>query len=146
MKTTPETPEASGTQEESVEFDMATMDLNTSLATYLAEPGDQKTLIPLSRLSTSARNVLLKVLHRAQGEVTHPDDEFRLEALEEITVQHLKDARNVGSTKANEFLGELNQQYATKVVLESAVQQGFAIEQQETLEDGTVRIVIGRWS
>jgi hypothetical protein len=45
-----------------------------------------------------------------------------------------------------EFLGELNQQYATKVVLESAVQQGFAIEQQETLEDGTVRIVIGRWS
>ena len=108
MKTTPETPEASGTQEESVEFDMATMDLNASLATYLAEPGDQKTLIPLSRLSTSARNVLLKVLHRAQGEVTHPDGEFRLEALEEITVQHLKDARNVGSTKANDFLSELN--------------------------------------
>jgi hypothetical protein len=45
-----------------------------------------------------------------------------------------------------EFLGELNQQYATKIVLESALQQGFAIEQQETLEDGTVRIVIGRWS
>jgi len=45
-----------------------------------------------------------------------------------------------------EFLGELNQQYATKMVLESAVQQGFAIEQQEILEDGTVRIVIGRWS
>ena len=45
-----------------------------------------------------------------------------------------------------EFLGELNQLYAAKIVLESAVQQGFAIEQQETLEDGTVRIVIGRWS
>jgi hypothetical protein len=45
-----------------------------------------------------------------------------------------------------EFLGELNQQYATKIVLQSAVEQGFAIEQQETLEDGTVRIVIGRWS
>jgi RNA polymerase sigma factor (sigma-70 family) len=108
MKNIPETPEASGNQEESVEFDMAKMDLNASLATYLAEPGDQKALIPLSRLSTSARNVLLKVLHRAQGEVTHPDDEFRLEALEEITVQHLKDARNVGSTKANDFLSELN--------------------------------------
>jgi RNA polymerase sigma factor (sigma-70 family) len=108
MKNIPETPEASGTQEESVEFDMAKMDLNASLAAYLAEPGDQKGLIPLSRLSTSARNILLKVLHRAQGEVTHPDDEFRLEALEEITVQHLKDARNVGSTKAIKFLGELN--------------------------------------
>ncbi len=45
-----------------------------------------------------------------------------------------------------EFLGELNQQYATQIVLESATQQGFAIEQQELLEDGTVRIVIGRWA
>ena len=45
-----------------------------------------------------------------------------------------------------EFLGELNQQYATKTVLQSATQQGFEIEKQEVLEDGTVRIVIGRWS
>ncbi len=45
-----------------------------------------------------------------------------------------------------EFLGELNQQYAARTVLESATQQGFAIEQQEILEDGTVRIVIGRWA
>jgi RNA polymerase sigma factor (sigma-70 family) len=84
------------------------MDLNASLAAYLAEPADQRGLIPLSRLSTSARNILIKVLHRAQGEVAHPDDEFSVEALEEITVQHLKDARNVGSTKANHFLSELN--------------------------------------
>jgi RNA polymerase sigma factor (sigma-70 family) len=108
MKTTPETPESYGTQEESVGFDIATMDLNATLAAHLAEPSDQKALIPLSRLSTSARNVLLKVLHRAQGEAINPDDEFRLEALERITVQHLKDARNVGSTKANNFLSELN--------------------------------------
>jgi RNA polymerase sigma factor (sigma-70 family) len=108
MITTPEIPETSGTQEESVEFDIASMDLSASLAAYLAEPGDRTALIPLSRLSNSSRNILLKVLHRAQGEVTHPDDEFRLEALEEITVQHLKDARNVGSTKANDFLGEFN--------------------------------------
>jgi hypothetical protein len=45
-----------------------------------------------------------------------------------------------------EFLGELHQKYATKNVLLSAVNQGFEIEQQEVLEDGTVRIVIGRWS
>jgi hypothetical protein len=45
-----------------------------------------------------------------------------------------------------EFLGELNQRYATKTVLQSATQQGFAIEQQEVLEDGTIRIVIGRWA
>jgi hypothetical protein len=45
-----------------------------------------------------------------------------------------------------EFLGELNQQYAAQIVLESATKQGFAIEHQEVLEDGTVRIVIGRWA
>lgn len=45
-----------------------------------------------------------------------------------------------------EFLGAIAQEYATKMVLENATQQGFEIEQQEVLEDGTVRIVIGRWS
>jgi hypothetical protein len=45
-----------------------------------------------------------------------------------------------------EFVGQLNQEYAARTVLESATQQGFAIEQQEMLEDGTVRIVIGRWA
>ena len=44
-----------------------------------------------------------------------------------------------------EFLGAIAQQYGARTVLESATQQGFAIEQQEVLEDGTVRIVIGRW-
>ena len=45
-----------------------------------------------------------------------------------------------------EFLGMIAQKYAAKTVLQSANQQGFAIEQQEILEDGTVRIVIGRWA
>ena len=44
-----------------------------------------------------------------------------------------------------EFLAAVHQQYATKIVLQSASQQGFAIEQQEILEDGTIRIVVGRW-
>ncbi len=45
-----------------------------------------------------------------------------------------------------EFLGAIAQQYAAKTVLHSASQQGFAIEQQEVLADGTVKIVIGRWA
>jgi len=45
-----------------------------------------------------------------------------------------------------EFLGDVVQQYATRTVLASATQQGFAIEHEQILEDGTVRIVIGRWS
>ncbi|HBC42513.1 MAG TPA: hypothetical protein DCZ88_11625 [Pseudanabaena sp.] len=45
-----------------------------------------------------------------------------------------------------EFLGDLNQKYAAKAVLQGATQHGFAIEQQEILADGTIRIVIGRWA
>jgi hypothetical protein len=45
-----------------------------------------------------------------------------------------------------EFLGRVSQKYAAKTVLEKATQQGFAVEQEEILEDGTVRIVIGRWA
>lgn len=45
-----------------------------------------------------------------------------------------------------EFVGEVNQKYAASMVLLSATQQGFAIEQQEMLDDGTVRIVVGRWA
>lgn len=44
-----------------------------------------------------------------------------------------------------EFLGDIAQLYATKIVLQSASQQGFTLEEQVTLDDGTVRIVIGRW-
>ncbi|ELS30810.1 MULTISPECIES: DUF1257 domain-containing protein [Pseudanabaena] len=50
------------------------------------------------------------------------------------------------ATNVEELLGAITQQYATNKVLQSAAQQGFAIEQQEILEDGTIRIVIGRWS
>jgi len=45
-----------------------------------------------------------------------------------------------------DFLGEVIQQYATRAVLQSASEQGFTIEQQEILEDGDIRIVVGRWA
>jgi hypothetical protein len=45
-----------------------------------------------------------------------------------------------------EFVGAVTQKYASEMVLQTADQEGFAIETQEILEDGTIRIVIGRWS
>lgn len=45
-----------------------------------------------------------------------------------------------------EFLGAIAQKYAAKTLVQSASHQGFTIEQEEILEDGTMRIVIGRWS
>ena len=43
------------------------------------------------------------------------------------------------------FLEPILQTYAHKNLIASARKQGYAIEAQETLEDGTIRLVVGRW-
>ena len=44
-----------------------------------------------------------------------------------------------------EFVNAISQKYAHKTLLQSVTDQGFNIEAEETLEDGTVRVVVGRW-
>ncbi|MCW6035495.1 DUF1257 domain-containing protein [Spirulina subsalsa FACHB-351] len=44
-----------------------------------------------------------------------------------------------------EFLNQVNQKYAHKTLLATVQEQGFQVEEQETLEDGTVRVLVGRW-
>ncbi len=43
------------------------------------------------------------------------------------------------------FLQPILQRYAYKQLLRTARQQGYAIEAEEQLEDGTIRVVVGRW-
>jgi hypothetical protein len=43
------------------------------------------------------------------------------------------------------FVNAVNQKYAHKLLMQSVVDQGFDVEEEETLEDGTVRVVVGRW-
>ncbi|GAB4295966.1 MAG: DUF1257 domain-containing protein [Oscillatoriaceae cyanobacterium] len=44
-----------------------------------------------------------------------------------------------------EFINQIAQSYARKNLLATAILQGFDIEEEETLTDGTVRVVVGRW-
>lgn len=44
-----------------------------------------------------------------------------------------------------DFLNPILQQYAYKTLMTSVQEQGFDVEAQETLEDGTVRVVVGKW-
>jgi len=44
------------------------------------------------------------------------------------------------------WLNRLTQRYGYHQLLETAATQGFAVEQQEVLEDGTIRVVVGRWA
>lgn len=50
-------------------------------------------------------------------------------------------------TKINqrEFLNTISQRYAHTLLLKTAARDGFNIEAQETLADGTIRVVVGRW-
>ena len=43
------------------------------------------------------------------------------------------------------FINSLMQTYAHKTLMASVREQGFNVEEEETLEDGTVRVVVGRW-
>jgi hypothetical protein len=43
------------------------------------------------------------------------------------------------------FLEPILQRYAHKSLLRSAREQGYTIEAEEVLEDGTIRVVVGRW-
>jgi hypothetical protein len=43
------------------------------------------------------------------------------------------------------FVNSIVQKYAHKTLMESVQEQGFNVEEEEVLQDGTVRVVVGRW-
>jgi hypothetical protein len=44
-----------------------------------------------------------------------------------------------------QFINSITQKYAHKTLMSSVQEQGFSVEEEETLEDGTVRVIVGRW-
>jgi hypothetical protein len=46
---------------------------------------------------------------------------------------------------SQQWLNQLTQRYGYHHLMAQAPEQGFAIETEETLEDGTIRVVLGRW-
>lgn len=45
-----------------------------------------------------------------------------------------------------QFINAVTQKYAHKILLQTAAQQGFNVEEDEVMQDGTVRVVVGRWA
>jgi hypothetical protein len=43
------------------------------------------------------------------------------------------------------FLDQIMQKYAHKSLVANAKQQGYTIETEECMEDGSIRVVLGRW-
>lgn len=44
-----------------------------------------------------------------------------------------------------QFINSITHKYAHKTLMSSVQEQGFSVEEEETLEDGTVRVIVGRW-
>ena len=44
-----------------------------------------------------------------------------------------------------QFVNQIQQKYAHQMLLHTATTQGYIIEAEEVMEDGTVRVVVGRW-
>ena len=45
-----------------------------------------------------------------------------------------------------QFINEITQKYAHKTLIATVQEQGFNIEEEEILQDGTVRVLVGRWA
>ena len=43
------------------------------------------------------------------------------------------------------FINLISQKYAYKTLIHSLADEGFNVEEEEVLEDGTVRVVVGKW-
>jgi len=50
-----------------------------------------------------------------------------------------------GTGDPTEFINTVTQHYARKRLMATVKDQGFNVEAEETLEDGTMRLVVGRW-
>jgi Protein of unknown function (DUF1257) len=46
---------------------------------------------------------------------------------------------------AKTLIDRVTQKYAHKTLMQTVQQQGFNVEAEEVLQDGTVRVVVGRW-
>jgi hypothetical protein len=44
-----------------------------------------------------------------------------------------------------QFLNEVQQKYAHRMLMNTVALQGYSVEAEEVMEDGTVRVVVGRW-
>jgi len=44
-----------------------------------------------------------------------------------------------------QFMNSILQKYAHKILLSQVQEQGFDIEEEEVLADGTVRVLVGKW-
>lgn len=45
----------------------------------------------------------------------------------------------------NAFVNKVNQKYAYNTLMTSVQEQGFNVEEEENLSDGTIRVVVGKW-
>lgn len=46
---------------------------------------------------------------------------------------------------SQEWLNNLTQRYGYHTLIATAPEQGFTVEEEETSEDGTIRVVVARW-
>lgn len=49
------------------------------------------------------------------------------------------------SINQQQFVNSITQKYAHKTLMATVQAEGFNVEEEQTLEDGTVRVVVARW-
>jgi Protein of unknown function (DUF1257) len=52
---------------------------------------------------------------------------------------------SMASVNRQTFANKINQKYAHKMLLHTVAEQGYDVESEAVMEDGSVRVVVGRW-
>ena len=86
-----------------------------------------------------------------QGDTTHAEYVIRQSNRYDLGFRRMGEnyelVADFWAAKINQqaFVNTITQKYAHKALMATVQQQGFNVEEEETLEDGTVRVVVGRW-
>ena len=108
------------------------------LTNVLAELGHQVEVNTQVRGYQGERTNAEYVIHRTNGY----DIGFRKDG--DDNYELIADFWGTGINQA-QFVNEIQQKYAHKMLLNTAESQGYTIEAEEVMQDGTVRVVVGRW-
>jgi DNA-directed RNA polymerase sigma subunit (sigma70/sigma32) len=96
-----------------------------TLARQVIQPDDIYYLVPWNRLSNKSLWVLRRTMIRATIDIDPYINGFNFDLLSRITLDDLRDARNVGEKKAQELINELNKIFSMPLVIPNSTMETF---------------------
>lgn len=110
------------------------MKIENTLVAHIAQPEDTFFCVPWNRLSVKSRTTLRWTMSRAGINFELYKDGFNFDLLKKITLEDLKDTKNVGAIRAQELIDEIEELYS-KPLRNLNPNAGAFLEESSVLEN-----------